>query len=91
MKKTTANEIEAQAVKVGDRVVFHGRHPWHNYFATVTGEDLKHDELGTGRTIPAWIIVWEGDQYFPDRAGVEGRMPKYVSLNAFHPVAKEVK
>ena len=73
-------------IEIGSRVVFHGTYPWHDYYAVVIGEDPNYIECGI-RVTDAWIVRWEGDQYFPERAETESRIPKYVSLNKFHTVA----
>jgi len=71
-------------ITVGSRVVYHGRYPWHDYYAVVIGEDPSFTEFG--HTSPAWIVKWEGDQYFPERAEVVSRIRKYMSQDAFHAV-----
>lgn len=70
--------------QVGQKVAFHSEWPFHIHAGTVIAVDPAHTEqVGTydypAQTKPceAVRVRWDGDQYFPERAGTETWVPTW--------------
>ena len=69
-------------IQVGAKIEYHGRYPWHIYGGVVVGE-AEDSLMG-----PSWQVRWDGDQYFPERAGTLSLVPKFISSEIFRVVSE---